>query len=817
MSIKYPYTDFHEMNLDWTMQTAKKAGEDSAEALETANDASEKVDDFIENLDLQEEVDTKINEMTADGSLNDILDPVTEQTVSDWLAQHIGPTTPAVDNTLTIAGAAADSKTVGDILETALITRYTLTGNDDMNAVTQTGIYYVQANDYPDNIPVNAAGRLMVVKAASAASYAIAAQIYFSGNELYYRVSKNNANMSIAWSGVSWNTAANLDDLQTVFQYRGGLTSADDLNSITDAGLYSVSPDNGFPANLPIQPKAGKVLVLKGLNDYVAGQIYFYRTIAGDCRFMFRSSKSTLDPATQWTDVNWVSMITDENLNGIIHYNSRSVKIPLTNASMQPNGRYSGVVTNRLRPINSQHDLINFTLPGHDIRFWYYSSPYDFDEATYLTPPTNFLYSTDWFNMDTPVTPEPGKHFVFMVRKSDNTNMTPQEMEYVRENLYCETYDLYDPMPVYFQVETLPPTAVDYHAKWDDLLSGSEVTRTLLGKVNNSDNYPIYAYEIHTQRNSMTANYGNVTYDGTNAVYPRKKVFIMAGQHGNEKCTPMDVYALAKELINGSMQDVGAMFDWYIIPLANPWGYSHVNLDSNGKIIYRYGTVAQTIDASWSKNAGIRTGYGGYDVNRDWSDTTYAGSDGLTYGFQSQETQIMKTYALANNWDIFIDVHQNNQDKYDAMPRTNQFTGVAYNNSTDASWLHELYLTIDNANRNTVQALERYFRRAAVNHQASVIWKRYSCDDANASRGTACNYVGGYTTPGGYGNSAHTSIAAACSFTIETSELAWTYSQLSDQTNTPASSWYNPIACTCSTTGLANLVKSIANTYAFMI
>ena len=123
---KYPYTDFHELNLDWIIERVKKLTEDWASTLEEWNNTEEQwqqlynyVHDYFDNLDVQQEINNKMNQMIADGTFKNIAQPIIEAqtitTTTSWLAAHITqPTTPAIDTSLAIAGAAADSKTVGD-------------------------------------------------------------------------------------------------------------------------------------------------------------------------------------------------------------------------------------------------------------------------------------------------------------------------------------------------------------------------------------------------------------------------------------------------------------------------------------------------------------------------------------------------------------------------------------------------------------------------------------------------------------------------------------------------------------------------------
>ena len=210
---KYPYTDFHELNLDWVIERVKKLTEDWASTLEEWNSTEEQwqelydyVHDYFDNLDVQEEINNKIDAMISDGTLITILTPTISSVVSNnlpsvvadqidntvasqigsvvanqiddavlaempnvapavitnWMNDNITqPTTPVVDTSLTVSGAAADSQVtgnrIGDLTDAlnsknidALHTEYVLS-EDNTNIVTLgrliTG-YYVPYNGY---------------------------------------------------------------------------------------------------------------------------------------------------------------------------------------------------------------------------------------------------------------------------------------------------------------------------------------------------------------------------------------------------------------------------------------------------------------------------------------------------------------------------------------------------------------------------------------------------------------------------------------------------------------------------------------------
>lgn len=125
---KYPYTDFHELNLDWVIERVKKLTEDWLATQQEWNDTEEQwqqlhdyVMNYFDNLDVSQEINDKIDAMVSDGTFLDVIRSTVESqtitTTTSWLADHITqPTTPAIDTSLSIAGAAADAKATGDNL-----------------------------------------------------------------------------------------------------------------------------------------------------------------------------------------------------------------------------------------------------------------------------------------------------------------------------------------------------------------------------------------------------------------------------------------------------------------------------------------------------------------------------------------------------------------------------------------------------------------------------------------------------------------------------------------------------------------------------
>lgn len=166
---------------------------------------------------------------------------------------------------------------------------------------------------------------------------------------------------------------------------------------------------------------------------------------------------------------------------------------------------------------------------------------------------------------------------------------------------------------------------------------------------------------------------------GNSGRFAKKKMFIVAGQHGWEAAAPFNTYLLAKKLCEATEQaafSILANFDVYIIPCLNGYGlYHHQRCNAKGVDINRnYPTPG------WSES-GLGT--------ENWTGPS-AGSE--------FETKVVMGCVESIGADIFIDHHNYDYGEY-------QF----YSSTCYEGFLQDVYNSLVNLSSHFIRLFPSYF------------------------------------------------------------------------------------------------------------
>ena len=207
------------------------------------------VNDYFSTLDIQEEINNKLDTMASSGELTSLIAPLLPNLIAEWLSKNVTPTTPVIDKTLTISGAGADAKIVGDKFNSALLSFNIYDGTTPLSEL-KPGWYPVINSTPKTNLPNDSVFGLLIVYphvAGVTNNYFVYLDASIKTN--YVKVDENN-----------WTTLSNYVNTETLFNSRLTYNGEAELSTLNN-GWYPVINITG--SNLPVTTGFGLLLVYK--------------------------------------------------------------------------------------------------------------------------------------------------------------------------------------------------------------------------------------------------------------------------------------------------------------------------------------------------------------------------------------------------------------------------------------------------------------------------------------------------------------------------------------------------------------------------
>lgn len=222
------------------------------------------VNDYFSTLDVQEEINNKLDDMAESGELNVLIAPLLPDLISEWLEEHLTPTTPPIDNTLSIEGAGADAKKVGDTFKLSVVSK------TELELAEYTHIYEIPygvvsgvgVNTHFVDIPSGVTGSafIHVPYQGILLGYYMDLMIPYNPvatqNVMYYRISNRNGAL-FDWKALKANIP--LEMLATCYK-EIDFTNVQNVYDIDKCTITTIGNASSF-SDLPSGYTGGSVLI----------------------------------------------------------------------------------------------------------------------------------------------------------------------------------------------------------------------------------------------------------------------------------------------------------------------------------------------------------------------------------------------------------------------------------------------------------------------------------------------------------------------------------------------------------------------------
>lgn len=242
------------------------------------------VNQFFTNLDLQNEVNKKIEEIKDSGELLNLLKPTVNSEVTAWLTANItNPSNPPIDKSLTVENAAADAKVTGDKINSVKEDLSDYCGVTLPSYEKKTNTYinnngYVSHSGYETSVPIAVEkGNLIKLTATG-----------YLTNIVMINMCDESGNLSLSKSDRVWSSDSTRKTYSFIVPRKGyvvvsGVTSTIDLkilNHISNVILKNDIDD----ANKIINASN---LTPLSITEFESGYITSYGTVAPNSSFVY--------------------------------------------------------------------------------------------------------------------------------------------------------------------------------------------------------------------------------------------------------------------------------------------------------------------------------------------------------------------------------------------------------------------------------------------------------------------------------------------------------------------------------------------------
>lgn len=658
---KFPYTDFHELNLDWIISKVGQIEKNLTETLEamakaiTAQEKAEEAQGKAEEA--QENAETaKTNAETAETNTREYYNNLATHIADDvtgWLEDNVDPVGSAVtvDSSLTISGSAADAKVTGINIRELTSDLYGRTGfvveqgsvNVNTGAISDNANYCrTSVIEITENTTYN-----LSVKNNTSSQISVVAVYYDSTNNVL-----GNSTIGWAYAGNNYYSITSIDDSKYVrfrFSYyplsaiTPGAVNVQILNpvkikntfdhyynnvlvnngNITEAGLdmntgmfihsgsWSIADVNNIPLNYP-STYIGRIVVIATESDSTFST---FQIVIDNTDTMYYRYSNTNNNWLEWKRISTYNEVTFIRDSSLFNYgNITTASLDLNSGDFIHPGMWAvndTTYTPAHTPTNKRCRIISYA-SSSDNTIYTYQIVIDITGKVFKRFSSSNMVWSPWVS-DTALHDDIAFKCLFIDNETFiNSNVISQDSSNTN------------------RVQTLM-------AKWNavTLASSVEVEKSVLGR-DASNTFDIFNYKV------------------TNGVSGKPVVLVVFGEHGNEYNSAEIGSYFYKEIANGVMTKYLKYVDFWLIPLMNPWGYENKQ----------------------------RNNYNDVNLNRDfpceWNYYTVQHNKTDNYSLSQPETQYLYNLLVNNKDKILFMINKHNTGSISNKININEEDIVGY-------------------------------------------------------------------------------------------------------------------------------------------
>lgn len=293
----YPYTDFHEMNMDWVILKVKELIAEWDETKQEWNELHDYVMDYFRNLDVSEEINAKLEVMAADGTLSELIydvigdtsypkfvDSVSQMTNTKYIYALKSTGELYFYNGTNWVGTGViygDSKngvlSFGRLIAPNTMADFSFDNADD---VTPNRIYAISGSstEYFYKLPNYAYNAFLIDYSFNPTADTGRMQMFINQNNIWTRILWGATTPT--WSEWKWTTPSS-EKYITPNNYQ---TITSDIRELPTNSVYAIHPDitSEMVANLPVYGYAGilsKFDMNADISATLSGEILTYMSL----------------------------------------------------------------------------------------------------------------------------------------------------------------------------------------------------------------------------------------------------------------------------------------------------------------------------------------------------------------------------------------------------------------------------------------------------------------------------------------------------------------------------------------------------------